>query len=539
MRCCIAIARAPNQLEKDLPLLIDGREVSADQRFETSVCIIGAGAAGISIAREFIDNGVDVCLVESGGWQVDADTQQLASGENVGQTYFNLETTRLRVFGGTTTHWSGWCRPLDPIDFEERSWIPESGWPLTRSDLDPFYHRAQPICELGPFAYLPEELPLPAEQQWPLGDSKIVNRLIQFSPPTRFGDTYRAELLGAQNIDVFFHSNVLRINTTDDGERASHVDVSSIGGAEFTIHARHFVIATGGLENARLLLLSDAVHQNGLGNSNDTVGRYFMNHLFVQSGAIVASSADQGDEFYTARSEIDTDDGRSLQVRGFMSFTPEAQREQGLVNVSFNISRSDISSVFLKEEEDDRWYSGVGRVIGNFDELARGSYHKVKAQVSDSGRPPIYEIINLTEQAPNASSRVTLDSTLDSLGQRRMRLKWQLTELDLWSIERAHRLLGAELARTGIGRVVTPLEAEEGWPAAYVGDWHHMGTTRMHDDPGKGVVDSDCALHDVPNVFVAGSSVFPTAGYANPTLTIVALALRLADHLKQLQRRGA
>jgi len=517
-------------------MLIDGRDIDNGSVFQTDICIIGAGAAGISIAKELHGTSIDVCLVESGGLIAESDTQSLAGGENVGHPYFDLETTRLRMFGGTTGVWSGWCRPLDAIDFKQRDWIPHSGWPISLVEIEDYYKRAQQICQLGPYEYNPDNWNLSEAPRYDFSNSKLVNRLIQFSPPTRFGEEYRQLLSQSNNTRIFLNSNVLLINTNKEGNHTTDVAARSLNGNQFKIHAKYFIIAAGGIENARLLLLSNSVHKAGLGNSRDVVGRYFMNHFFVTTGGVILSEYKKNDNFYCKHISVIDDKKRKAKIMGYVNFTEQTQESQNMLNVSFNLLPSDISSVFLAEENDEQWYSGIGRVFGNIDELTKGAINRLHAKFEPSALERIYQLLNIAEQSPNPNSRVTLADTIDELGQRKVRLDWQLQEIDLLSIERGHKVLGAELARLGLGRVVNILEASEGWPAEYIGDWHHMGTTRMHENPLKGAVDADCKLHDVDNLFVAGSSVFPTSGYSNPTLTIVALSIRLADYLKKIIR---
>lgn len=278
-------------------MFFDARQLDQEQIIEVDICIIGAGAAGITIAREFIGTSTKVALIESGGLAYDAKTQSLYEGSNIGIVTFNPEINRLRYFGGTTNHWAGHCRPLDNIDFEKRRWVPYSGWPISRSDLDPYYVRAQPIVGLGPYKY--EDLEF---WQKKVGSPKLEfdeNRLntvvYNQSPPTRFGQEYRQELKDAKNINVYLNANVLDIKTNDMATRVTSLNIACIDGPHFPLKASIFILATGGMENARILLLSNNVNPAGLGNDNDMVGRYFMDHLVVRPGADISFSGKPGD----------------------------------------------------------------------------------------------------------------------------------------------------------------------------------------------------------------------------------------------------
>jgi len=520
---------------------IDGRLAGNSGSFETEICIIGAGAAGITLARELRNTGVDICLVESGGLTVTAENQDLADGANVGHTYFPLNTTRLRVFGGSTGHWTGWCRPMEAIDFERRDWVPESGWPYGLEELIPFYERAQTIMQIGPYNYLPENWESLSNSPWPFTSRsagtgqyqspRIVNRMIQFSPPVRFSEAYGDALFGADNIRVFLDSPVTTINADANGSRIKSVSISPLSGKPFNISAKHFILCAGGLDNARILLLSDEVHNNGLGNQHDLVGRYFMNHTWCEASGIVASMQELQAAFYEyGQTVAKTENGQDVNVQGFFALSRETQAREGILNLSLvPTPRADLRALFTQPKDKDRWFSRLGRAIGGIDQLVSQS---VRNTLSRSSEYPVFGLVNEIEQAPNPDSRVTLTHELDVLGQRKLQLDWRMTELDIRSLARGQEILGAELARNGLGRIVAPIDPDSGWPTGQIGNWHHIGTTRMHDSPNKGVVNANCTVHGISNLHVAGSSVFPTAGYCNPTLTIVALAIKLADHLK-------
>lgn len=513
-------------------MLIDANQIGDGDIVETEICIIGAGPAGISCAAEFLDSSTSVCLLESGGHRVEPKTQALAGGSVTGQKYFPLVSTRARVFGGTSIHWSGWCRPLDRIDFEERPWIPYSGWPLTLESLTDFYARAQQVCDVGPFRY---DL-----ADWPHGDEpvlgehseRLATKVIQFGPPTRFGQKYRSAFEASENVRVILHSNVLNFDADPSARHVDTVSVATLSGKRFQVRAKSFVMATGGLENARLLLLSDQVQSNGLGNDHDLVGRFFMNHTFVPGGFIVGAGSGDGSSVYSRQTARGSADETGTSVQAYLTFRRSVQAREQIANVSFNLGQSDLSSLIYGSGPDHEWYEKVGLTVRNLDEVIRGAFNRTYAKFDSEKRQTVFALTNITEQTPNPTSRVTLSSEVDQLGQRRMNLDWRLNDIDLASLKRSHTILGAELARLGHGRIVTNLDDVDGWPQEYIGDWHHIGTTRMSDDASQGVVDADCKVHGIDNLFIAGSSVFPTSGYANPTLTIVALALRLADHIK-------
>jgi len=229
----------------------DAREVEDGAIIEGDICIVGAGAAGITLALGLLDGGRRIVLLESGGFDYDHDTQALYQGVNLGLPYYDLDVCRLRYFGGTTNHWEGRCRPLDPIDFEARPWVPHSGWPITKATLDPFYARAHEICQLGPYRYDPADWLQPGESALAFDPARITTNLWQFSPPTRFGETYRQALAMAPDVEVLLHADVVDIATNEAGAEVDRLQVATLSGRRFGVRARAYVLACGGIENAR------------------------------------------------------------------------------------------------------------------------------------------------------------------------------------------------------------------------------------------------------------------------------------------------
>ena len=527
-------------------MFIDARTLAEDQVIETEVCIVGAGAVGITLAREFVGQEFRVCLLESGGLEIDEDTQSLYKGENTGLPYYPLNFTRLRYFGGSTNHWSGWCRPLDEIDFEARDWVPHSGWPFSKSHLDPFYKRAQSISQLGPYAYDVEHWEDSNERpRLSFAGDRVITKIFQLSPPTRFGEVYRDEIAGADNVSTYLYANVVEIETNDTAQTVTRLRGATLEGNKFWVSAKLFILATGGIENPRLLLLSNKGQSVGLGNQFDLVGRFFMEHPHLGSGEIIPSNPNITIALYQSHTV------NKIPIVGTLTLEEEVQRREKLVNFSATLTPWSTRREYYKKvakakgvksyrhlrralsqgDMPSDFWKHIGNVIADVDDIAIHVYRKF---FPDATIDRIY-LYNRTEQAPNPDSRVTLADARDRLGKNRLRLDWRLSPIDKRSIRRAHEIIGEELGRAGLGRFRVELDDDDStWPPSLVGGYHHMGTTRMHVDPKKGVVNENCQLHGISNLFIGGSSVFPTSGSAHPTLTIVALAVRLADHVKNL-----
>jgi choline dehydrogenase-like flavoprotein len=526
-------------------MILDFRKQRPGAEIRTDVCVIGSGPAGISLVRELRGSGLDVCLLESGGgddWM--GRTQDLSRGvdPNAGWPYQPLEATRVRLLGGTSIVWEGACLPLDAADFQVRPWVPHSGWPIARSALEPYYRRAATVCELGSAEYGPRLWEQFGHPQLALDPRKLDARFWQYSPPTHFGPVYEPELERAEKVRVYLYANAVGLRADADGRRVRHVEVRALDGNAARVVARAYVLATGGIENARLLLNSNDVEEAGLGNRNGLVGRYFMEHSYYQGGYLVSEDLERAvAPFRHLRRD-------GVHVLAGLRLSDASQAEArilnccGLLDDRFRVPNPGITAMRRIEEQLQfgRLPPEMGRkiydVLTHLDAVLPSVYGRLAHGDARRYEEKGIGVMIQAEQAPNPSNRVFLASERDELGLRRVNLEWRLGELERRTIEVATRKVATELTRLGLGRVrvaewVTDAD-DAGWRVGLRWGHHHMGTTRMSHDPAAGVVDPDCRMHHVHNLYVAGSSVFPTGGYANPTLSIVALAVRLADHLK-------
>lgn len=523
-------------------MIVDSRTLPDGETITTDIAIVGAGAAGITIARDLIDAPLRVALIESGGFTYDPVIQDLYIGEVVGRPFPDLDVARLRFFGGSTNHWEGYCRPLDPIDFEVRPHIPNSGWPFGAEALAPYYARAQEVCELGPLAYEAADWTEGATA-FDFDGTGIRSGVFQTSPPTRFGETYRQELAQATNVTTYLHANVVDIDTEPLSHRVTGLRLARLAddgspAGRLEVRTRIAVLAAGGIETPRILLNCRRQNAEGLGNQHGLVGRYFMDHpIRVNARRVVFTDQHPSLAFYTHRTVAGT------PVHGFFGFTPELQARERLLNCGLMVdptwliegdrptgSLKHILGSLREGRIPDDFMHHLGQVAANFDDIVRRVYHNKLSPQTVSFATRFW-----CECPPDPDSRLTLSDETDALGLHRVRLDWRLPEAEIThSFRRAHELLAEAVGRNGLGRVqVDAEEPEEDLLAGFESSHHHMGATRMHPDPRRGVVDADGQVHGVPNLYIAGSSVFPTYGHANPTLTIVALALRLADHIKK------
>lgn len=511
-------------------MLIDARELPPGSLIEADLAIIGGSIAGMTIARQFESAGIDVCVLESGGEEPETEVQDLYRGKaemlGPGGATRNIDdyltSSRFWYFGGSGNAWGGKCVPLDASDFRRREWIADSGWPMTRQDMQPYYDRA---CDLFEIPHFPPDLTRHWTGERPavdLGEAELESLPRYFTRCTGAikDNTYtefKLRLTNHLRLRVYLHVNVCDIRLRSGGDSVESLEVGTLAGPRHEARAGCYVLATGGIENARLLLASNSLMPAGLGNGHDLVGRFFQGHvtLGIYDGAagrntsLCFSRPGQPMGLY-----VDQDPGK---VQAVLSPSWKAQQRTRLRNCTVTLL--------------DTWYSAQAssKSLMSMAKLVDGQLARLQANAADSGH---YQYFFMIEQSPNDTSRVTLIEERDRLGMPRVRLDWAFDEEDIVALDRAVGFFRRELGRTAQGRVEWPVLHDE-----LIGimsmSRHHNGTTRMHVDPRRGVVDADCRLHGVRNLYVAGSSVFPTGGIANPTLTLVALAMRLSDHLKQ------
>ncbi|MFO1295720.1 MAG: FAD-dependent oxidoreductase [Rubrivivax sp.] len=545
-------------------MFFDARRSDDAMVARSTVCVIGGGAAGLAMALEFERSGVDTIVLESGGYDPDAHTMDLYRGESVGLPYHFGDNYRSRFLGGCSNCWGGWCRPMDAEDFQKRDWVPDSGWPFGLAELQPFYARAHKVLKLGPVDYdigaWVQAIGRHDVRRMPLEPGEVLDSMTQFSLPMRFGSHYRRDLKAARHARIFLHANVVDIETGVDGRTVRRVHVRTLTGKRFTVEARQFVLACGGIENARILLACNKQHAAGLGNAHGLVGRYFMDHPRLMHGKIMLREAWRRNKLYDAMYHYLNRDVRAhgTHIAAQLTLPHEVQRRERLLN-----ARVWFASIF--PGEGTRAAEALVRMklrlhgkvdpthtwLGDLATISREPFNTMNFIAARQLRPigllkeMHFQMIKearlqmICEPAPDAASRVTLAESRDALGMPRARVDWRLNDLVKHTFDRTLALVGKQLGAAGIGEVTldAPLAGRD-WPADLEGTWHHMGTTRMHDSPANGVVDRDCRVHGMSNMYVAGSSVFPTAGANFPTITLVALALRLADHLGAQSRQA-
>lgn len=512
----------------------------------TEICVIGSGAAGITMTRRLLQRGHSVTLLESGGIDYEPATASLNAGTNLGDEYYDLEDARLRFFGGTSAIWGGRIAQLEPMDLQHRSWVPHSGWPIQWQDLERYYPQARRAFGISEQMLSARELDMSGVTLPEFDPSKLEFGIWDFdSRFNRFQFKSCDDLFLDPLCTVFTHATATALMLNPQGNAVDTVTVRSLAGRSINLAASVIVLAAGGIENARLLLASRSVAPNGVGNDHDLVGRYFMEHPHARGGHVTGHAAWMLLNAFGRRHRV-----RKREVAALIKPSPVEQEKRAILNTSVTITARQPASA--KQTLGMRLYSNLKHSVaptqrGRALWMSTKKFANWAQHISDPLRPwLLYKLgrrqialLIRAEQAPNPQSRVVLTDQRDALGMPRIALDWHLSSLDIHSVGGLVDLLDQELRRLGLGRAISAewLRTGVSWQtdplvsAHPIGGYHHMGTTRMSDNPRDGVTDASGKVHGVANLYVTGSSLFPTSGWANPTLTIVALALRSADRI--------
>ncbi|MCB1384017.1 MAG: GMC family oxidoreductase [Notoacmeibacter sp.] len=460
--------------------------------FVPEVCVIGSGPAGMSITLQLAKAGIPVVMLEAGSEDVTEESQDFYRGTVDGDPYFDLDVTRIRLLGGCSNHWAGWCRELDPHDFEQRDWIPNSGWPITRQDLEPFFDTARDMLDLVPFR---PNVPVSDDIDWV--------QLIK-SPAVHVGQKYRSFLTESPHVALVLETMVTDLE--GDGTRVSAANLWSRGKPAGSLAVERFAVCTGGLENSRLLLWSNEKTNGAVVPQARALGRYWMEHPQFEPAVALL--------FDESVFEWDT------SGEAFFSPSPAAMQRLGIMNFGVRLIRTP--------------YSGVKRLVADLACYAPSMSEWVADGFGAHLRCAA-QIYLGWEQSPVETNRITLDAAnRDAAGVPRLVLHWKKGALERKTMADGLTLFGETLAHKNLGRLRFEdwVTRNEDYPVDQeLAGHHHMGGTRMGSDPATSVVDANCKVHGMANLWVGGSSVFTTSGQCNPTTTLTTIAHRLGDHL--------
>jgi choline dehydrogenase-like flavoprotein len=532
---------------------VDANRLGSDVTVDADVCVIGSGAAGLTVATQLDGLAVRVCLVESGSFAPDDETQSLYAVDSLGYPVRENFMSRARYFGGTCNLWAGRSMKLTRLDLAHRPWIAHSGWPIGYDELSRFYEPAERILRLPASRSVERVLSLarehPVEGSLCGNADLLPNISLWATRPMRFGSAYKRQLITSRNIVSYLNANVTAIELNEAGTSVETCTASTLAGRRVRFRAKRFVLACGGLETARLMLASRSIQPNGVGNDHDLVGRFYMDHPRAVFGRV----------HLTAPQKLPSLLGVALRdgmAQIGIQLRDEVQECERLLNNYLTLERHwseqserayqsfvHSAKIILRAGYTGRRFSPSAPKLAKVPELIYllaprelmpHPLYRAARQLKDRLASGVTDlvVVNYCEQPPNPQSRVYLTSERDRLGMPRLALHWVVGREETQTLLRLHALLDSHLRRRGLGHL-THASSRFG-ELRYTDASHHIGTTRMSSHPREGVVDVNCRVHGVANLFVAGSGVFPTSGHANPTLTLVALAVRLAEHLKTL-----
>jgi choline dehydrogenase-like flavoprotein len=504
-----------------------------DLDLEADCCIVGAGAVGLALAHELLGSGRRLVLVESGGWEPGEQTGELNAGISGGGNPVDLRGSRSRAFGGTTRLWAGQCVRLDAEDFDRRPWVPDSGWPLSAGEVEPYYRDAERLLDIEGAVYDDRNWSPHGVEPPDLAPDLLRHRFTVYPRRVDLGKLLRRRFGKARDLRVVVNATASRVLTDASGMHATGVEVRSLAGGRGSVRAGTVVLCAGGIENPRLLLLS-----RDLRMPREAIGRYFQEH----PNAMAATIHTDDHAYLQDRYALLYRRGRRYFPRLCLSFAEQRRREV-LNCTSALVFEHEGGAAALKEAvrgvRDRRPARTVARAgaeaIGDLRGLGRAARRRFVRGLSPDAAPSRILLQVFSEQAPNPESRVTLADRPDALGLPRARVEWRLGELERRTVATMASAVARELERLRLGTVRLAAWVEDGSDdtAALHDGFHHMGTTRMADDPRRGVVDRDLRVHGVEGLYVAGTSAFPTSGWANPTLTAMALGIRLGRHLER------
>lgn len=524
----------------DASELVDGAAINAD------ICIVGAGLAGIALATRLERTGMRIALLESGPVGTSPEADDLSVGEATEHPYFDFVEAAPRRLGGAGETWGAWCRPLDPLDLEARSW-PDSGWPIELGEMQDYFAEAGDFLRLSDCGFSGEAWAegLPPLYRHIQEATGLEIGVWQESPLAPISETYADLLAASENISVYLGATALDLQLDGDGTTVTGIKAGTANGKRFAVSARHFVLAGGALGTVRLLLSSTDRCKPGVGNERGLVGRYFAEHPHIVGGRIPLqhrsrrprfAAIDRGVLGTLARVEMERP---GAGIRAGIHLSEDVRRREDLPNVIAHLRPPSVEPprcalVFFREVRHRNLKKAIKAFPGllrHIPEVVTVVYRRLLK------RPAELELYVQVETTPNPDSRIVLSDEKDAFGTPRAEMMWRISDFDKQQLRRTLELIGAELEAMGLGTLrLEPwvTHAGEFWSSEPFGGLHLMGTTRMSDSPERGVVDANCRVHGVANLWVAGSSIFPTYGAANPGMTIVATALRTADRIAKV-----
>jgi hypothetical protein len=494
---------------------------------DTDVCIIGTGAAGLTVLRELQASGLSVIACEAGDLNPRAVDQALLRGDTPRDSY-DLHSSRLRYFGGTANHWGGHCVPLEPYQMQRLPYIPYSGWPYGYDTLLPYYKRAAKMLELGDYDFDPESVAKTIGQRLVNFRGGVCRNVVSRYNRYRFGLALTDSDESLDRTQIFLCADLVNLALAPESSAIARAVFATTRGNSLIVRARYFLLATGGIETARLLLSMTRDRPAGLGNGHGLVGRFWQEHIWYPGGVIALSDPPQGESFYFREHSLG-----GYRVRAHIALTPKAEAEHGLP--AFRAELAPVGLEYIKRSVQN---GSIG--LAEIQTLLRHSPDVTANLLCGAAVTTGFYLKNYFQMLADPENRVRLSRDRDKFGRPLPSLDFRVDENAHLALLNTQRLIGRDLAQRGVGRILIELSEDPSrrLPGRSYGA-HHIGTARMSESRSEGVTNADARVHETDNLYLAGSSIFPTCGWQNPTLTIVATSMKLADHLKlRAQKEG-
>ncbi|MCR8924111.1 GMC family oxidoreductase [Dasania sp. GY-MA-18] len=525
-------------------MIIDGLKIGEEVKTECELCIVGGGVAGIVLANELSSAFSSIVVIESGSQDYNAQAQELYEAESQHEQIPNPLYSRLRMLGGSSNHWENNTSPFSPLDFEKRDWIKNSGWPLGFEELSDYYKKAGWYCGVGDDGYDQNYWSKKLEKNDLAAGSQVLKTQISkyAVPPVRFFQQHGDVLINSNNITVYTGLNLVDIIYNKNNKDVELAKAINTGGNELSVSAKIFIFCLGGIENARMMLVFNDKYDNQLGNQGDSVGRYFMEHPTPRAAQLLADSPERY-SFY-----LGEETGDKL-VAGYFSLEESVVRSEQTTNLRMPLHPSTeymlsdgissyhiLSDAIAKGDVPENFGQHLLNLTADIDLVAEAvSRKKFQKSLFDYSKNFAgFQMPMMMEQTPHRDNRIRLGSKKDKMGISKLKIDWELKESDKAMVWKTLELAANEIGALDIGRMRLLYErASRIWGDQLGFSQHHMGTTRMAENPDNGVVDKYHRVFGTNNLFMGGSSVFSTGGHVAPTLTIVAMTIRLADYIKR------
>ena len=510
----------------------DLKDFPSNSILNYDICIAGTGPAGISVARKLLGTDLKIVILESGGLEPEPEYQELNEGINSGPSYLSLEGPRLRCFGGAGKLWAGHCAPFESDEFDKKSYVPLSGWPISLNDLKIYYKQAAEMLGISYEKFYNKDLlgktfKEKSFNEFERDDSFLSANVLQVSNVDNrdLAEKYRNDLESSVNTDVIFHSTVTKLNFSKNNKNVESISIADLNNNSGTIKAKIFVLACGALENPRILLTSKKFNKKEISNDNNFVGSCFMSHPGIKEVAEINKNT----------SEICLKNETDNSFRIFFEINSRERIKQKILRHSLSVSQlNDLTN--KSTYTSGRIFSELKRLFDDFNlfSATKKITCKIKGANYSSNK---WNLGVGLEQPPRLTNNLKLHDTLDALGVPKINMFWDdLSKIEKDTVVKSVKTMARELGLLGTGKIKFKNELLSGQSYKFNDSInHHIGTTRMSESSKTGVVDKNCKVFGVSNLYIAGSSVFTTSSIVNPTYTIIALSLRLGEYLKNIK----